>query len=78
MLDHIIAALNRHPSATGICGAITSLSASVVTSLEHIELVLRIASGAIGCSVGILTGVIAYRNRHRHHKPGRYESEERP
>jgi len=65
MLAHITATLDRHPLSTTTVGAITSLSASAVTALEHLDLLLRVGTGLIGLILGLLSVFIWLRKCRR-------------
>ncbi|HEX8312964.1 MAG TPA: hypothetical protein VF614_16690 [Chthoniobacteraceae bacterium] len=55
MLASLLAVLDRHPLPTTTAGAVASLSATAVTTLEHIDLLLRVGTGAIGMLLGLLS-----------------------
>lgn len=46
---------------TGWLGSITTLSASAVSMLEQLELILRVVSLGLGVMVGALTLIITWR-----------------
>jgi fluoride ion exporter CrcB/FEX len=57
----LIQGLDRHPYVTGWIGSLTTLSASVVTALQHLDLFFRVATGALGMTAGLLTVLITWR-----------------
>jgi hypothetical protein len=65
MFSHLLAVLDRHPLPTTTAGAVASLSASAVATLEHLDLLFRVGTGAAGFFLSCVSIAIWLRKRRR-------------
>jgi hypothetical protein len=52
----------RHPLATGALGTSASAAATMVTFLQQLDAIVRVAGGVLGLAIAILTLAIQWRN----------------